>query len=246
MILLTLAFIYAIFCIKVSLEGEKRKIGFNITYFISLFLTPVISGLVILFFKKKNDVIITNDRSITPIVGGLIAMNFVIFLCELFLSQQFINSMVVSLDTLSLSRLLTHQFIHAGITHLKNNMATLLLFGPAIERRIKPIHFILFYLICGSIGGFSQIFIDNISDASIAGASSSIFGLLGIFSGMKIKHKFGKVNFPTFIIPLYMIIDELIISLSQPKDKIGHIAHIGGALTGIIIGFFYERFTKTK
>ena len=43
-----------------------------------------------------------------------------------------------------------------------------------------------------------------------------------------------------------MIVQEVIISLSHPKDKIGHIAHIGGALTGIIIGFFYERFTKTK
>jgi membrane associated rhomboid family serine protease len=245
MILLILAFIYAIFCIKISIEGERRKIGFNITYFISLFLTPVVSGLVILFFKKKND-IVEDNRAITPIVGGLIAMNFIIFVCEFFLSTQIINGMVVSLDTLSLSRLLTHQFIHVGITHLKNNMATLLLFGPAIERRMKPIHFILFYLICGSIGGFSQIFIENISDASIAGASSSIFGLLGIFVGMKIKHKFGKINFPTFIIPLCMIVQEVIISLSHPKDKIGHIAHIGGALTGIIIGFFYERFTKTK
>ncbi len=245
MILLILAFIYSIFCIKISIEGERRKIGFNITYFISLFLTPIVSGLVILFFKKKND-IVEDNRVITPIVGGLIAMNFIIFVCEFFISTQLFNSMIVSLDTLSLNRLLTHQFIHAGITHLKNNMATLLLFGPAIERRIKPIHFILFYLICGSIGGFSQIFIENISDASIAGASSSIFGLLGIFVGMKIKHKFGKINFPTFIIPLCMIVQEVIISLSHPKDKIGHIAHIGGALTGIIIGFFYERFTKTK
>lgn len=245
MILLILAFIYAIFCIKISIEGERRKIGFNITYFISLFLTPVVSGLVILFFKKKND-IVEDNRAITPIVGGLIAMNFIIFVCEFFISTQLFNSMIVSLDTLSLNRLLTHQFIHASITHLKNNMAILLLFGPAIERRIKPIHFILFYLICGSIGGFSQIFIENISDASIAGASSSIFGLLGIFVGMKIKHKFGEINFPTFIIPLCMIVQEVIISLSQPKDKIGHIAHIGGALTGIIIGFFYERFTKTK
>jgi hypothetical protein len=157
MILLTLAFIYAIFCIKISIEGERRKIGFNITYFISLFLTPVVSGLVILFFKKKND-IVEDSRAITPIVGGLIAMNFIIFVCEFFISTQFFNSMIVSLDTLSLSRLLTHQFIHASITHLKNNMVTLLLFGPSIERRIKPIHFILFYLICGSIGWIFSVY----------------------------------------------------------------------------------------
>lgn len=245
MILLTLAFLYSILCVRLSFEGEKRKIGYNRTYFISLLLTPVIASLFV-FTSKKVDNFDKSIRSITPIVIGLVAMNFFIFNCELLLPSQIIQPLLMSLGSFSFDKLITHQFIHASTEHLRNNMCVLLLVGPPIERRMKSLQFIIFYLICGSIGGFLQIYLDGLLTATVAGASSSIYGLMGIFVGMKITNKIGKINFPTFLIPLYFIVDEFIISLGHQKDGIGHIAHVAGALTGIIIGYLYERFTKTK
>ncbi len=210
-----------------------------------MFLTPVIASLFV-FTSKKVDNFDKSIRSITPIVIGLVAMNFFIFNCELLLPSQIIQPLLMSLGSFSFDKLITHQFIHASTEHLRNNMCVLLLIGPAIERRMKSLQFIIFYLICGSIGGFLQIYLDGLLTATVAGASSSIYGLMGIFVGMKITNKIGKINFPTFLIPLYFIVDEFIISLGHQKDGIGHIAHVAGALTGIIIGYLYERFTKTK
>lgn len=62
-------------------------------------------------------------------------------------------------------RLLSYQFMHAGLMHLVFNMWVLYFFGPAAEQAMGPRRFLLFYFACG-----------------IAGALfSSLLGMLGLF-----------------------------------------------------------------
>lgn len=49
-------------------------------------------------------------------------------------------------------RLITYQFLHGGIVHLLFNMWALYFFGPAVERRMGSVRFLIYYLICG-VGG---------------------------------------------------------------------------------------------
>ena len=55
-------------------------------------------------------------------------------------------------------RLITYQFLHAGIWHLVFNMWALYFFGPAVENVMGPRRFLLFYLSCGVMGAlFSSL-----------------------------------------------------------------------------------------
>ena len=47
---------------------------------------------------------------------------------------------------------LTYMFAHAGVLHLAVSCLMLLLFGPAVERRMGSGAFIRYYLLCG-LGG---------------------------------------------------------------------------------------------
>lgn len=51
---------------------------------------------------------------------------------------------------------LTNIFLHAGWLHLILNMWTLWIFGPAVEDRLGPVRFALFYLFCGLAAGLAH------------------------------------------------------------------------------------------
>ena len=49
-------------------------------------------------------------------------MNYFIFTCELTLPQYWFSNMVLSLGSFSFNQLITHQFIHSSIDHIKSNI----------------------------------------------------------------------------------------------------------------------------
>ena len=51
---------------------------------------------------------------------------------------------------------LTNIFLHGGWLHLILNMWTLWIFGPAVEDRLGPGRFTLFYLFCGVAAGLAH------------------------------------------------------------------------------------------
>lgn len=51
---------------------------------------------------------------------------------------------------------LTDIFLHAGWLHLILNRWTLWIFGPAVEDRLGPVRFALFYLFCGVAAGLAH------------------------------------------------------------------------------------------
>lgn len=55
-------------------------------------------------------------------------------------------------------RIITYQFLHAGMFHLIFNMWALYFFGPAVEDAMGPRRFLTFYLACGVAGAlFSSL-----------------------------------------------------------------------------------------
>ena len=49
--------------------------------------------------------------------------------------------------------LVTYMFLHADIVHLLGNMMFLWVFGDNVEDAIGPLRFLVFYLLCGIVGG---------------------------------------------------------------------------------------------
>ena len=75
----------------------------------------------------------------------------------------------------------TYMFVHGSVTHLLFNMLALILFGRTLERYLGTREFLLFYFLCGILGGVvSYLFyiIQGATNVAVMGASGSIYALL--------------------------------------------------------------------
>src|SRR5438105_13659833 len=75
--------------------------------------------------------------------------------------------------------IVTYQFLHGGWLHILANMWTLWIFGDNVEDRMGPVRFTIFYLVCGSVAGLTQVLTNPDSTFPSLGASGPIAGCLG-------------------------------------------------------------------
>ena len=145
-------------------------------------------------------------------------------------------------NDMSVTTLITHQFLHGGVLHLLGNMFFLIICGFAVEAGLGHRNFLIFYLLSGVGAGLAQSFMDLNSDMPLVGASGALSGVmamyLGIFRLKKIEFFYwffvfvGYFRAPAlFILPFY-IGNELISMWMNPDSNVGFMAHVGGFVTG--------------
>jgi rhomboid protease GluP len=195
------------------------------------------------FLKPKN------GFYITPI---LVFINIALFLTMIFSGLGFMNFAATDLLTWGADfgpfvkngqwwRLTTNTFLHGGIIHITTNMIGLIFFGLILEMRLGKIRFLLSYLFTGITASLVSIWW-NPSIVSV-GASGAIFGLSGIFLALLVS-KFYDENFTkSFLIGTLIFIGyNLLYGLT---GNIDNAAHIGGLISGFILGLIF-RFTLEK
>lgn len=135
-------------------------------------------------------------------------------------------------------RLLTNVFLHGGIFHLLLNMYALLHIGGLLESKFGKSRYLFTYIATGIFASIASIsFNDNI--VSI-GASGAIFGMYGLFLSFLILKvldipKESRNNLISSI--LFFIGYNLFYGFT--KEGIDNAAHIGGLMSGFVIGFVY-------
>jgi membrane associated rhomboid family serine protease len=72
-------------------------------------------------------------------------------------------------------------FLHGGWLHVLFNMLFLWIFGNNVEDTMGRAKFVIFYLLCGVIAGMAQVAIDVDSTVPTIGASGAIAGVLGAY-----------------------------------------------------------------
>ncbi|WCT11853.1 rhomboid family intramembrane serine protease [Mucilaginibacter jinjuensis] len=132
-------------------------------------------------------------------------------------------------------RLLTNCFIHIGIMHLLLNMYALIYIGLLLEPYLGRVRFIVAYLLTGISGSLASLYWHPFTLS--AGASGAIFGLYGVFLAMlttNLIHKAARKALLTSIVVfvLYNLANGL-------KAGIDNAAHIGGLVSGVIIGYAF-------
>jgi membrane associated rhomboid family serine protease len=130
-------------------------------------------------------------------------------------------------------RLITAGFLHVGWTHLIFNMLSLYFFYGMIENYLGGLKFLAIYF-SSLIGGnlLSLMIYRRQGDYSSVGASGAICGVMfaaiALFPGIRI-----------FFIPgwLYglLYVGITIYGIRSKRDNIGHEAHLGGALIGMMV-----------
>ncbi|WP_126992714.1 rhomboid family intramembrane serine protease [Thermosipho globiformans] len=132
-------------------------------------------------------------------------------------------------------RIVTSMFVHGGFIHLIFNMYALFFLGRIVENVYGTEKFLTFYFLSGIVGNLAtQIF--YYSSFSV-GASGAIFGLIGVLfaAGFRKDTPYSlKPITGSALLP--MIVINIIFGI-MPGTNINNAAHIGGFLTGMLLGY---------
>ncbi len=139
-------------------------------------------------------------------------------------------------DNREYHRLLASGFLHGGALHLLVNIYVLWSFGAWVEAALGSVRY-LFVYVAALLGGSLWALMENRNrpDYRALGASGAVAGIvlsvclfapfawLGVFF----------IPVPAVLFGLFFVVGSAILAQRENK-RIGHEAHLGGALTGIL------------
>ncbi len=138
-------------------------------------------------------------------------------------------------------QLVSYMFMHADLSHVLFNMLALWMFGMELEQVWGSKKFAIYYALCGLGGGIAHLIISPLlGDTSwvpLVGASGAVFGLLIAF-GLLFPDRPIYLYFfipirAKFFVAGYMAL-EFYFLYSGSGGNISHLAHLGGAVVGIV------------
>ncbi|MBX2888316.1 MAG: rhomboid family intramembrane serine protease [Ferruginibacter sp.] len=210
----------------------------------------------------------------TPVVLNLIIINTIIFLAQGVMGDRVFDLFAlhhIQSEYFRPYQLLTHMFMHGSFFHLLFNMFALWMFGCNMERLWGQKKFLIFYFICGFGAAIAQLINYGFDYAGInpgqldprsydyiqqvwrnnatVGASGAIMGVLAAFG-------YTYPNVQLFIMPIpfpikakWAIIGIIALDVfggfsNTANDNVAHFAHVGGALIGFLIVWYWNRKNK--
>ncbi|MDX1993126.1 MAG: rhomboid family intramembrane serine protease [bacterium] len=201
-----------------------------------------------------------NPRRRFPIFTfGLIAINVLVFLWEMSLSERQLQEAFIELaavpanlsaNPFSLESFmdgLRSMFFHGGIDHIFGNMLYLYLFGDNVEDRFGWLLYLALYFLSGFAAIFAQVVIDPNSTIPMVGASGAIAGVLGsylvLFPSVKVRGiiPIGRIGalqeWPAIIVLGMWFVLQLFqgfasLGADYQGGGVAFFAHIGGFIAG--------------
>lgn len=142
-------------------------------------------------------------------------------------------------------RIITSMFLHIDLVHIYSNMILLYFVGEVVEAQLKPVRFLLVYLITGIFGTFATFLSEIISGEYVVviGASGAVFGILGVLLSLVF---FKRVRRETM--GLGRVLFVIFVSLYEgfTAINVANWSHLGGVVSGVMIGAIYCLGTSEK
>lgn len=201
-------------------------------------------------------------NNVPPVVKNLIIINVLFYLATVALGESemlyYFSGTYPGSPNFYPWQVITHMFMHGGISHLFFNMFALYMFGGQLERLWGGQRFLNYYIICGlggfflhefvlgvelynAYGSFFPVFEQPLSEfGRVVGASGAVFGILLAF-GMLFPDTRLMLLFPPIPIKAkYFVIGYGVLELSlaldnASGDNVAHFAHLGGMLFGYLL-----------
>ncbi len=135
-------------------------------------------------------------------------------------------------------RLLTCCFVHIGIIHLLMNMYALVYIGILLEPLLGRVRFLVAYLLTGIIASTASLWWHD--NTVSAGASGAVFGMYGLFIAL-LSTKLIEPNTRKALLSSIGLFVVFNLTYGM-QGGVDNAAHIGGLISGIVIGFSFVPF----
>jgi len=197
---------------------------------------------------EEIDKVMKQSRSNLYVTYGIIAINVVVFIlmaidgAEIFritnvdVHTKWGSNVTALTFTGDWWRLITSTFIHFGIIHLAMNMYALYTAGVYLEPMLGKTKYIAAYLCTGIIAGIVSLWWHK-EGVNGAGASGAIFGLYGVFLALLFTNLIPKQVRSALLQSIgIFVVFNIVYGM---RSGIDNAAHIGGLLSGMLIGFIF-------
>ncbi len=177
---------------------------------------------------------------ISPFIKAMLIVNLAVWIL------QWVSSSVTSSFGLTPARFfsefpnlfyqpVTYMFLHStgSIGHILFNMFALWMFGTEIERTWGAKKFGWFYMLAGLSGGVVSLVFNSSFQGVIVGASAAIYGLLVVYWVM-FPDRFLYIYFLFPVKVKWAIPGFMVLGFLFGGANIAHLAHLGGAVFGLI------------
>ena len=178
---------------------------------------------------------------LSPILSLIILTN-IIFSYKGFRNKFFFDRYkfdILKLDSGDLVRMISSGFLHVDYNHLIINMLTLYFFADYVVYGVGWINFLIIYMVSLLLGNyFSYKFHRNQKNYTAVGASGAVSGIVYssilIFPDMELAFIFFPIPMPGYFFAVGYLI-YTIYSMKRQNDNVGHTAHFGGSIAGILV-----------
>jgi membrane associated rhomboid family serine protease len=203
----------------------------------------------------------TRPERFPAIVKNLIIINILVWIAQLIYDRQWgltprIGLWPIDSPYFEPYQVATHMFAHASYDmggnimffHILFNMFALFMFGRILENVWGPKRFLIFYLACGLGAAATHLIMQEIMGgfSYAVGASGAIMGVFVAFAYLFPNTELLLIPIPFPIKAKWLAIGYILLDLfggfgQVTSDNIAHFAHLGGALTGFLIVFIWNK-----
>jgi len=132
-------------------------------------------------------------------------------------------------------QLFTAMFVHASIIHIAGNMLFLLIFGLRGEEMFSLPEYLGVYILGGLAGNVLSLLIPNMGSVGASGAIFALFGAVAVYA----RRSIGQSIIGALVFGFFLFI------ISAGPD-VNYLAHIGGLVSGLAMGYVLARVHKPK
>jgi rhomboid protease GluP len=133
-------------------------------------------------------------------------------------------------------QLITSMFVHVNIVHIAGNMFFLLIFGLRAEEFFSTQEYLLIYFMSGLTGNVLTLLLGpNMISAGASGAIFGMFGAVIIYVRRVVNQPVGGALMYAFLM--------LVLSAGLGVNVL---AHLGGVVAGLLIGYVLATNRKTQ
>lgn len=196
-----------------------------------------------------------------PVVKNLIIINILVWVAQLIYDKQLGITMKIALWPVDSPffepyQVATHMFAHAtydmagriSFFHILFNMFGLYMFGRILENVWGHKRFLFFYLACGVGAAATHLVVQYLTHgfAPVVGASGAVMGVFVAFGYLFPNTELMIIPIPVPIKAKWVVLFYILIDLfggfgNMVGDNIAHFAHLGGALTGFLLVYFWNK-----